>query len=127
MRSRITTEAVIGGITGPLTAPGVLLLGRYDVTGDLRLVARTTPLPTTARRELSTRLLPAEPAHPWHGRRFSAGWGTHGELNYQPIQPDLVAEFVADSAVDAGRYRHPVRYLRLRDDLSPQQAPPFSP
>ncbi|MEU6578909.1 hypothetical protein [Streptomyces sp. NPDC046805] len=38
---------------------------------------------------------------------------------------DLVAEFVADTSIDAGRYRHPVRFVRLRDDLTPQQTPLF--
>ncbi|WP_318275435.1 hypothetical protein [Streptomyces pharetrae] len=42
------------------------------------------------------------------------------------MRPGLVVEFIADTSVDAGRYRHPVRYLRLRDDLTPDQAPPFS-
>ncbi|MFD8222143.1 hypothetical protein ACFV2U_53095 [Streptomyces sp. NPDC059697] len=65
------------------------------------------------------------PDRPWHGRRFSAGWGTHGELEYHPVRPDLVAEFRADTAVDDARYRHPVRFLRLRDDLAVHQVPPF--
>ncbi|MEU6807490.1 hypothetical protein ABZ920_00340 [Streptomyces sp. NPDC046831] len=33
--------------------------------------------------------------------------------------------FPADTAVDEGLYRHPVRLLRLRDDLTVQQVPPF--
>ncbi|MHA4815405.1 hypothetical protein ACXZ65_13740 [Streptomyces aculeolatus] len=41
------------------------------------------------------------------------------------MQPDLVVEFDADTAVDAGRYRHPVRILRPRHDLSPDQVPRF--
>jgi hypothetical protein len=43
------------------------------------------------------------------------------------VRPDLVAEFVADTAVDDGVYRHPVRFLRLRDDLAVRQIPPFGP
>ncbi|MEH0630464.1 hypothetical protein [Streptomyces stelliscabiei] len=38
---------------------------------------------------------------------------------------DLVAEFQADTAVDEGRYRHPVRSLRLGEDLTPGDVPPF--
>jgi hypothetical protein len=41
------------------------------------------------------------------------------------VQPHLVAEFVADTTVDAGRCRHPVRFIRLRDDIAPDQAPRF--
>ncbi|WOT39562.1 ATP-dependent DNA ligase [Streptomyces coeruleorubidus] len=36
---RVTTEAVIGEVTGPLTAPRTLLLGRYDPAGRLQYVA----------------------------------------------------------------------------------------
>ncbi|MDX3230051.1 hypothetical protein [Streptomyces sp. ME19-01-6] len=43
------------------------------------------------------------------------------------MRPDLVAEFQADTAIDAGLYRHPVRFLRLRDDLAPGQVLPFTP
>ncbi|MER5927530.1 hypothetical protein [Streptomyces mirabilis] len=117
---------MIGGVTGSLKEPLTLLLGRYDEAGDLRMVARTTPLTTAVRRELGRQLEPAGIEHPWYGRHFSAGWGTGGELEYSPVRPDLVAEFVADTAIDAGRYRHPVRFVRLRDDLTPQETPPFT-
>lgn len=125
VRSRITSEAVIGGVTGSLAAPATLLLGRYDTGGDLRLVARTTVLPTAARRLVTQHLSPGGPSHPWHGRRFAIGWGTRGELEYHPVQPDLVAEFVADTTMDGGRYRHPVRFLRLRTELRPADVPGF--
>ncbi|MER5549983.1 hypothetical protein ABT072_48260 [Streptomyces sp. NPDC002589] len=36
-------------------------------------------------------------------------------LVFQPVVPDLVA----DTALDLGRHRHPVRYLRLRNDTAP--------
>ncbi|MET7695790.1 hypothetical protein ABZT06_49400 [Streptomyces sp. NPDC005483] len=51
--------------------------------------------------------------------------GTRSELEYHLVRPELVAEFLADTAVDEGVYRHPVRFLRLRDDLTLQQVPPF--
>ncbi|MFI7405640.1 ATP-dependent DNA ligase [Streptomyces sp. NPDC049541] len=123
VRSHTTAEGLIGGITGAMASPATLLLARHDAAGRLRLIARTTPLPTVVRRELAQQLHPADPGHPWHGHRFSAGWGTRGELEYQPVRPDLVAEFSADTAVDEGRYRHPVRFLRLRGDLSAWQVP----
>jgi hypothetical protein len=37
--------------------------------------------------------------------------------------PELVVEFAGDSAVDAGVFRHPVRFERLRDDVAPDQVP----
>ncbi|MHA4815403.1 hypothetical protein ACXZ65_13730 [Streptomyces aculeolatus] len=108
-------------MTGSLSAPGTLLLGRFDISGDLRLVARST----TTRRVIAEELMPAGASHPWHGRHFSACWGTRAPLAFEPVQPDLVVEFDADTAVDAGRYRHPVRILRPRHDLSPDQVPRF--
>ncbi|MEU0030722.1 ATP-dependent DNA ligase [Streptomyces sp. NPDC006335] len=123
VRSRVTAEGVIGGVTGTLAAPASLLLARYDSAGRLRLIAKSTPLPAAVRRDLAGRLRPAGPEHPWHGRRFSAGWGTQGELQYRPVAPDLVAEFLADTAVDDGVYRHPVRFLRLRGELGVEDIP----
>ncbi|MFF3208438.1 ATP-dependent DNA ligase [Streptomyces sp. NPDC002962] len=123
VRARTTAEAVIGAVTGATTSPNTLLLGRSDASGRLRLIARTTPLPTAARRDLGTRVRPADADHPWHGRRFSAGWGSRGELEFDPVHPNVVVEFLADTAVDDGRYRHPVRFLRVREDLTADQLP----
>jgi ATP-dependent DNA ligase len=91
----------------------------------LRVIARTTPPSTAVRRDLASQLHRADPDHPWRGRHFSVGWGTRGDLEFYPVRPELVAEFQADTAVDEGRYRHPVRFLRLREDLAVRQVPPF--
>ncbi|CAM5299033.1 hypothetical protein AB0N50_30865 [Streptomyces pharetrae] len=37
----------------------------------------------------------------------------------------VVVEFITGSSIDAGRYRHPARYLCLHDDLPPDRVPPF--
>ncbi|MFI6663146.1 hypothetical protein ACIBL8_47615 [Streptomyces sp. NPDC050523] len=55
---------MIGEITGTLTSPATLLPARHDTAGNLRLIARTTPLPTAARRDLAPHLHPADPDHP---------------------------------------------------------------
>ncbi|MFF8932423.1 ATP-dependent DNA ligase [Streptomyces longwoodensis] len=123
VRSRVTAKALVGGGTGRLAAPASLLLARYDDSGRLRLIARTAPLAAAVRRDLAGRLRPAGPDHPWRGRRFSAGWATGGDLQYQPVAPDLVAEFLADTAVDEGIYRQPVRFVWLRDDLDATDVP----
>ncbi|MFJ1701685.1 hypothetical protein ACIOHC_43140 [Streptomyces sp. NPDC088252] len=89
----------------------------------MRLIARTASLSTAVRRDLAPRLHQADTDHPWQGRHFGAGRGTRGELEYHPVRCVLVAEF--DTAVDEGRYRHPVRFLRLREDLTLGDVPPF--
>lgn len=118
LRARTTAEAVIGAVTGTPRSPTSLLLGRFDNAGRLRMVGRTTPLHRSAAAELGGVLRPAGPEHPWYGRQFSGGWNSAEPLVFQPVVPEFVAELVADTAVDAGRYRHPVRYLRLRDDMA---------
>ncbi|MFE9355018.1 hypothetical protein [Streptomyces olivaceoviridis] len=45
-------------------------------------------------------------------------------IDLRPVVPDVVVEFAGDTAVDEGRYRHPVRYLRVRDDPHPAQLSP---
>lgn len=46
-------------------------------------------------------------------------------LEYRTVQPGLVAELAADTAIDAGRHRHPVRFLRVREDLTSEEVEPF--
>ncbi|MEU6647142.1 hypothetical protein ABZ863_32075, partial [Saccharomonospora sp. NPDC046836] len=49
-----------------------------------------------------------------------------GAQPHVPVEPALVAEVTADTSVDdAGRYRHPVKFLRLRDDIGPGSVPPL--
>ncbi|MFF6979389.1 ATP-dependent DNA ligase [Streptomyces sp. NPDC008343] len=119
VRTRMTAEGIIGAVTGTAHAPRSLLLGRLDAAGRLRLVARSTPLSHAAAIELGAVLRPAGAEHPWWGREFSAGWGRKELLVFQPVVPEHVAEVDADTALDLGQHRHPVRYLRLRDDMVP--------
>ncbi|MEU7039338.1 hypothetical protein ABZ958_37670 [Streptomyces sp. NPDC046237] len=50
---------MIGGITGTLQRPQLLVLGRYDQDGRLRAVGRTTPLKPDAARQLADHLTAA--------------------------------------------------------------------
>lgn len=43
-KTRKTTEAIVGTVTGPLAAPRTLLLGRYDDEGRLQYAGRTAAL-----------------------------------------------------------------------------------
>ncbi|MEK6439844.1 ATP-dependent DNA ligase [Pseudonocardia sp. T1-2H] len=66
IRTRRTTEAVVGGVLGSIARPEALILGRYDTRGRLRVAGRTTPLPQPARAELGHVLTtPASGTHPW--------------------------------------------------------------
>ncbi|WP_436840130.1 ATP-dependent DNA ligase [Streptomyces abikoensis] len=125
LRSRSTTEAIVGGVSPSLARPQTVLLGRLDADGRLRYVGRTTALNAPQAHALAETLEPAPPGHPWTGRRFTASWGSREPLAVALTAPELVAEVSADAAVDRGKWRHPVRWVRLRADLSPADAPPF--
>lgn len=120
-----TTEAVIGAVTGRITQPQSLFLGRLDRDGQLRYVGRSTPLKTPAAIELGTVLSPAAPGHPWTGRRFTAAWGSSATISPTLVEPRTVAEISVDAAKDGGVYRHQVKYVRMRMELQPEQAPKY--
>ncbi|WP_328760959.1 MULTISPECIES: ATP-dependent DNA ligase [unclassified Streptomyces] len=63
VRRRDTTEAIIGAVTGTMTRPQLLVLGRYDDAGHLRPVGRTVPLRPEAARQVAEHLTPAAVDH----------------------------------------------------------------
>ncbi|MEU5241662.1 ATP-dependent DNA ligase [Streptomyces lydicus] len=125
VRIRNTSEAVIGAVTGSLHQPTSVLLGRFDQAGRLRYVGRSTTLPRRLGQTVACGLVPAAAGHPWRGRSFSAGWGTGRTLSVTLVEPTLVVEVSGDTAVDAGRWRHPVRVVRVRGDMAPRDIPRF--
>ncbi|RPK70273.1 ATP-dependent DNA ligase [Streptomyces sp. ADI97-07] len=66
LRTRMTTEGITGAVTGTVHSPTSLLLGRFDPAGQLKLIARSTPLSRPAAAELGPVLRPAgqEPPTP---------------------------------------------------------------
>ncbi|MCZ0210718.1 ATP-dependent DNA ligase [Streptomyces sp. UMAF16] len=123
---RATTEAIVGAVTGSLTAPRTVLLGRYDAAGRLQFTGRSTTLSQAAGRALADLLAPPTGAHPWQGWTFSAGWGTQRALDVLLVEPGVVMEVAVDVARDsAGRWRHPARPHRIRTDVDVAQVPLF--
>ncbi|TDU73518.1 ATP-dependent DNA ligase [Streptomyces sp. KS 21] len=126
VRRRDTTEAIIGAITGTLTRPQLLVLGRHDPDGRLRTVGRTVPLRTEAAHLVAEHLTAADPGHPWEGVTFAATWGSRDVLDVRLVRPDLVAEISADRSTDRGGvWRHPLRFKRLRLDVGVEDVPRF--
>jgi ATP-dependent DNA ligase len=117
VRTRLSDEAVIGGVIGDLAEPEALVLGRLDACSDLRIAGRTAPLPPRARSELGRHLRPAV-EHPWP-TTLRPRFGEQGPVTYTRVQPHVVVELEVDSARDQGRWRHPVIFRRLRLDLRP--------
>nr|WP_263301927.1 hypothetical protein [Streptomyces purpurogeneiscleroticus] len=112
VRRRDTTEAVIGAITGRLGQPQTLVLGRYDDTGQLRAVGRSTPLCPDAVRELAGRLRPAGPGHAWEGVRFTTSWCSRKPLDVTLVEPGLVAEIAVDKLPMPRAIGSPSRHRR---------------
>ncbi|MFG2409907.1 ATP-dependent DNA ligase [Streptomyces brevispora] len=98
VRRRSTTEAIIGGVTGSLRRPQVLLLGRFDINGRLRLVGKTIPLRSPAAAEVADQLTAAGSDHPWTGVRFTAHWGSRDFLDPVLVEPRCVADQRGHSA-----------------------------
>ncbi|MEQ4208490.1 ATP-dependent DNA ligase [Actinopolymorpha sp. B17G11] len=120
-----TTEAIVGGVTGSIEHPEALLLGRYATeAGELRYVGRTTPLSPSAAATLASLLTLAGPDHPWP-EAMTVTWRA-GPVRYVRVEPTEVVEILVDVATDqGGRWRHAVRFLRIRPDLRPEDLTPI--
>ncbi|MFJ4007362.1 ATP-dependent DNA ligase [Streptomyces sp. NPDC090023] len=123
IRRRDTTEAVVGAVTGTLEHPQTLVLGRYDEKGVLRAVARSTVLHPDQARRIGAQLTLARPGHAWEGVRFTTSWRSHTPLDVTLVEPEQVAEMSVDTAQAGGVWRHPVRVVRLRADMTPAEVP----
>ncbi|MFI1068249.1 hypothetical protein ACH4TC_41085 [Streptomyces spororaveus] len=84
------------------------------------------PLSPDAARRVAEHLTAAAPGHPWTGAKFSATWGSRDTLDTTLVHPTMVADVSADRAIDHGGVnRHPLRFQRLRLDVTPQDVPRF--
>jgi hypothetical protein len=126
VKRRDTREVIVGGVLGPIDRPEVLIAGLYR-SGDLVVVGRTVPLTPTQSAELAAVLRPAKTSHPWPDEISSQRWG--GRDSKKPltkVAPVVVAEVTADAAMQAGQARHPLRFVRVRADLAPDDLEPLN-
>ena len=85
------------------------------------MVGRSTPLTTTQAEASAAALTPAGPDHPWPDVISSSRFGaSRDKVPLVKVEPLIVAEVSADSALQGGGYRHPLRYVRPRFDLTPE-------
>jgi ATP-dependent DNA ligase len=125
VKSWETTEVLAGGVIGPIDRPSQLVAGLYR-DGELVVVGRTSPLSPRQAAELAEVLTPAGPDHPWPERIGTGRFGG-GRLSVAVtrVEPSVVVEISADAALQAGVFRHPLRYVRVRPDLVPGDVPPL--
>jgi ATP-dependent DNA ligase len=118
VKNRKSREVIVGAVTGPITAPTAVIAGLFRA-GELVVAGRTSLLTAAQSRELAALLQPASDDHPWPDQIASGVFGQRQDVAITRVQPLLVLEVAADPATSAGRYRHTLRYIRLRADLDP--------
>jgi ATP-dependent DNA ligase len=125
VKSWETTEVLAGGVIGTIDRPSQLVAGRYR-DGELVVVGRTSPLSPRQSAELAAVLTPATGDHPWPDRIGTGRFGG-GRLSVAltRVEPAVVVEVSADAALQAGVFRHPLRFVRVRPDLHPGDLPPL--
>ena len=124
---RATTEVLVGAVIGPITRPVSIVAGRYTDDGRLVIVGRSVPLSPAQSISLAAVLEPAGPGHPWPDTVISSRFGNNRDrVTLTKVRPTVVAEVSADTARQAGMWRHGVRYLRYRPELHPMDLPTLS-
>ena len=119
MKHRDTVEVIVGGVLGPISRPEVVIAGRYR-GGELVQVGRSVPLTAAQAADLAAVLTPARRAHMWPDEIGGGRWGKSGKtVPLTKVEPLVVAEVTVDAALQAGAWRHPLRYVRHRPDLQP--------
>lgn len=129
VKQRSVLDVVCAAVIGPIERPSVVVAG-LPIDGDLKIVGRTVPLSPLAARELARVLTAADPdEHPWPQVVSSArvnGFGANREpVTLTRVQP-LVVEVSADVAWSGRSFRHPLRYVRVRPELHPDEVSPPS-
>ncbi|WP_132298255.1 hypothetical protein [Kribbella sp. VKM Ac-2568] len=101
-----------------------MIAGCYTDDGELVIVGRTVVLTAAQSAELGAVLKPARHGHPWPDGISSQRWG--GRDARKPltkVEPLVVIDVLADAAMQAGQWRHGLRYARHRPDLTPDDVP----
>lgn len=121
LKRRETVEVVCGAVIGPITRPSEVVAGLV-LDGELRIVGRSAPLKTAAARELARWLEPPRRIHPWPAMVKGTALDRFNR-DKEPVALTLVepvvVEVSADTAWSGRSFRHPLRLLRARPELSP--------
>lgn len=123
LKRRVTTEAVVGGVIGSVHMPMSLILARWHPDLAKWMVAgRTIDLTGHQQAEIADLLHKAGSEHPW-GPTLAPAWGRQERIHYSRVRLELVVEVQPDTAVTSRRWRHVVRYIRPRPDLTVADVP----
>jgi hypothetical protein len=121
VKHRDTLDVICAAVTGPIKRPETVIAG-LTIDGKLRIVGRTSPLKGNTSQALGRLLVPSAADHPWPAEvkttavsRFNVTAPTTELTLVAPI----VVEVSADTAFSGASFRHPLRYLRARPELNP--------
>ena len=117
-----TADCVVVGVTWSEKGERIasLLLGLYDDGGDIRHVGAASAAAKGRRGEIEERLLPLlGPSPKRKPRGEPTRWRRDVELEWTPVEPELVVEVRYDKWQGA-RFRHGTRFLRFRPDKDPE-------
>ncbi|MEJ7648195.1 MAG: non-homologous end-joining DNA ligase [Nakamurella sp.] len=122
-KTRETTEVIVGAVTGPIGRPDTVVAGLYR-DGRLIIAGRSVPLKSAQSRSLAEVLEPAGTDHPWPDTILSSKFGSSSDrTTLTKVDPTVVAEVSVDTAMQGGVWRHPLRFLRHRPDLTEADLP----
>ena len=122
-KSRESTEVLVGAVTGPITRPTSAIAGLYR-NGILVIAGRSVPLSAEQSRSLATVLTPATGAHPWPDTIASSRFGNRNDrTTLTKVDPVIVVEVSVDTGMQGGVFRHPLRFLRHRPDMTADDIP----
>lgn len=117
-KSRETREVIIGAVTGAIARPDTIVAGLLR-DGQLAIVGKSVPLSRSQAASLAKVLEPSPPQHPWPDEVSSSRFGSsRDKIKLTKVEPSIVAEVLAGSALHAGVWRHPLRFVRHRPDLT---------
>jgi ATP-dependent DNA ligase len=133
-----TADCVVAGFRWHKDGEGVgsMLLGLYDDRGELNHVGVAASFAKKLRSELVDELKPYEAVdlsdHPWRawaeaeahdGTRLMPGtpsrWNGQKDLTWVPLRPERVVEVRFENLL-SGRFRGVSRFVRWREDKSPE-------
>ena len=116
-----TADCVVVGVTWSEKASRIasLLLGLYDESGKLQHVGAASAA-GGRRPEIEERVFPLlGPSPSRQPRGEPSRWRRDAELEWTPIEPELVVEVRYDKW-QGSRFRHGTRFLRFRPDKDPE-------
>lgn len=121
LKHRETVDIICGAVIGPITQPSEVVAGLV-LDDKLRIVGRSTPLKTRESLELARWLHPPAGEHPWpttvKGTALDRFNRDKEPVALTLVEP-VVIEVSADTAWSGRSFRHPLRLLRVRPELSP--------